>query len=161
MCGISWFLSVIELFCLPCSRLAGHQHAITCLAALKCERVVATGDSAPRPAVHVWSADSLETLRVICGHQVWGISCISFAMPCASLAHDSLGDCFSNCKHLLAVAGADNCGSVTLYNWRLTDDCNSGINKRCDFQEVQSTVYDGLGAAGGATSEVTRVRVRV
>lgn len=137
-------------YCLAHPQLAGHRHPITCLAALKCERVVATGDSAPRPTVHVWSADSLDTLRVISGHHVWGISCISFAIPCAKLAQDSLNDCFSNCNHLLAVVGADNCGSVTLYNWRAPDDCHFGVSERRGFQEHGSPTH----CSGTAISEV-------
>jgi WD40 repeat protein len=51
----------------------GHKFRVTSIVLLQDKVRVASGESAYRPAIHIWNTRTLETLRIIKSNHRWGI----------------------------------------------------------------------------------------
>lgn len=95
---------------------------MSCIATHPHERVVASGEIAPRPHIHIWDVDSLCLLRTLCGFHVWGVAAIAFVSVDIGHCTDSTTD-DEHKPDLLASAGCDNKSTLLLVNWR-----SAGVN---------------------------------
>ncbi|XP_037073170.1 echinoderm microtubule-associated protein-like 5 [Pollicipes pollicipes] len=79
-----------------------HTDDILCLAMQPGTDVVATGQMGAQPTIHVWSADSLETLSVLKGHHQRAVVCLGLSRQGSTLAS----------------IGGDDAHTLVLWNWR-------------------------------------------
>mmetsp|Transcript_9178 Transcript_9178/g.8080 ORF Transcript_9178/g.8080 Transcript_9178/m.8080 type:complete len:293 (+) Transcript_9178:674-1552(+) len=83
----------------------GHKYKITCQASHPSRLIIATGESAPSPSIHIWNILTLEPLKIVKTDHKNGILTMSFS-------HDGV---------LLASCGFDKFFSIQVTNWKTNE----------------------------------------